>query len=197
MKTPLRIVRLKGEEATPYISELAALRIKIFHDYPYLYDGNFDYEKKYLKTYVDCPEVILVLVFDQDRIVGASTALPLKFEPDYVTKPFQDKNYDVDSIFCFGESILLSEYRGQNIGKSFFAEREKAALEYGCSMTTFFEVIRSPDDPRRPADWHPLDSFWQKLGYQKHPELTSECSWKEIGEQEESFKPIVFWLKKL
>jgi GNAT superfamily N-acetyltransferase len=197
MTSPLRIIRLKGQEIVPFISELAALRIKIFHDYPYLYEGDLEYEKKYLKTYTDCPEVILVLVFDQDRIVGASTALPLKFETPNVIEPFRQHIYNINSIFCFGESILLPEYRGQQIGKQFFAERENAAREQGYKIATFFEVIRSPDDPRRPSYWHPLNSFWEKLGYEKHSELNSSYSWKEIGETEESPKPITFWLKQL
>jgi GNAT superfamily N-acetyltransferase len=197
MTSPLRIIRLKGQEIVPYISELAALRIKIFHGYPYLYEGDLEYEKKYLKTYTDCSDVILVLVFDQNRIVGASTALPLKFETSNVIEPFQQHSYDVNSIFCFGESILLPEYRGQQVGKQFFAERENAACEQGYRIATFFEVIRPANDPRRPSDWHPLNPFWEKQGYKKHPELTSFYSWKEIGEAEETPKPIVFWLKQL
>ena len=48
----LEITSLKGKQILDHIDKLAQLRIAIFKEYPYLYDGNFLYEQKYLKTYV-------------------------------------------------------------------------------------------------------------------------------------------------
>ena len=69
----LEIIRLKGEEILPHISDLAKLRITILKDYPYLYEGDLEYETRYLHTYVSCPETCMVLVLDNKQIVGAST----------------------------------------------------------------------------------------------------------------------------
>ena len=34
-------------------------------------------KKKYLQTYIDTPESVIVLAFDDDKVVGTSTALPM------------------------------------------------------------------------------------------------------------------------
>lgn len=193
----LRIQCFTGPHILPYIPDLAALRIKVFHDYPYLYEGNLDSEEKYLNTYVICPNSVLVIVFANEKVVGASTAIPLKFETDHFKLPLIQAGFDINTIFYLGESVLLKEYRGQKIGERFFAEREAAAIEQGYSMTAFCAVDRPSDHPKRPQNWHPLDRFWQRLGYAKHPEIKAYYAWKEIGVSEETSNPFSFWLKQV
>lgn len=197
MSKPLQIIRLKGKDILPYISDLATLRIKVFKEYPYLYEGDVHYEQNYLQTYVTCPESIMVLVLDQKQVVGASTAIPLEFETEECQAPFIAHGMNIKDIFYFGESVLLPAYRGQNIYRRFFQKREEAAREYGSRIAAFCAVERAEDDPRQPEGYVPLDQVWQYFGYQKHPELRAYYQWREIGEKEMSAKPLVFWLKKL
>ena len=77
MKSQTQIIRLKGSAIIPYIPDLARLRIDIFQHYPYLYAGDLTYETQYLQTYVDCPESFMVIVLDGEKVIGASTAIPL------------------------------------------------------------------------------------------------------------------------
>ncbi|HEC75441.1 MAG TPA: GNAT family N-acetyltransferase [Methylophaga aminisulfidivorans] len=194
----LRLQRLSGDELNQYIPELAELRIRVFHDYPYLYDGDLNYEEKYLQTYIEAPDSVIVLAFDGDDVVGASTGIPLTFETDEVKAPFIAAGYDIETIFYCGESVLLSQYRGQGAGVGFFEHREAHAKEIGQFKHSCFCGVQRPDDhPNRPDDYEPLDSFWRKRGYEKHPELNTTFSWKEVGEQIESPKPMTFWMKKL
>jgi hypothetical protein len=58
-------------------------------------------------------------------------------------------------------------------------------------------VDRPINHPLRPADYRPLDGFWESLGFQKHPELQAHFVWKEVGEVTESQKTLTFWLKSL
>lgn len=197
IKHELKIVALKGKDIVPYIKDLARLRIEIFKEYPYLYVGDFAYETKYLKTYTDCAESTVIFVFDHDKVVGASTCMPLEFEVDEFKKPFLDHNIKVRDVFFLGESVLLPEYRGRKIYRHFFQGRESAARNHGCKIATFYAVERASDDPRRPKDYQSLDEVWQYFGYQKHPELSAYFKWKEIGEEEESEKKVTFWLKNL
>ncbi len=197
MNHKFKIVRLKGSEIIPFIPELAKLRINIFKAYPYLYDGNLDYEATYLNTYVTCPESIIVLVFDQDKVVGASSAIPLQFETIEFQQPFLDQHLNLKDIFYFGESVLQPDYRGCGIYKHFFTEREAAAKEYGSKITAFAAIERADDDVRKPKNYVPLDQVWKRFGYQKHSELCAHIKWKEIGEQSETSKPLIFWLKQL
>lgn len=195
MKLTLQVV--KGTQILPYISDLAKLRINIFKDYPYLYVGNDEYEANYLKTYIQCPECVMVLAFDEKKVIGASTAIPLEFESHEFQQPFLEHGKDIKDIFYLGESLLLPDYRGKGIYSRFFELREKAAREYGCHITVFASVQRAPDDPRRPSDYQPLDPIWNHFGYEKHPELIAFYPWQEMGENTSSPKQLVFWLKKL
>lgn len=193
----LQIQRFVGSDILPYLDALARLRIEVFRDYPYLLEGHLDYEKEYLNTYARCKYSVLVIVADQDQIVGASTAIPLQFETDHFKSPFIQAGYDITTLFYLGESVLLKTYRGQKIGERFFAEREAAAKEQGYTTTTFCAVDRPAGHPLPPPSWHPLDRFWQRLGYRKHPELKAYYSWKEIGDEHESTHSLSFWLKQL
>lgn len=197
MTEKLQIFRLKGRAILPFIPDLAKLRIEIFRDYPYLYEGNLTYETNYLNTYVSCAESIMVVVLDQNQLVGASTAIPLKFETNEFKQPFIEHGMQIDDIFYLGESVILPHYRGKNIYRHFFRERELAAKEYGCHVTTFCAVERPDNHPKRPPNYMSLDQVWTYFGYHKHPELRAYLEWQEVGEKNLTQKPLIFWLKNL
>lgn len=194
----LKLVPCTGDAVVDHLEAVAALRITVFRDFPYLYDGNMDYERHYLQTYAQTPECLIVLAFDGDRVVGASTAVPMKHETLEFRQPFHTHHYPIEQVFYCGESVLLPAYRGQGVGVRFFEEREAHARRLGgFRWSCFCAVDRPADHPRRPADYVPLDAFWAKRGYTRHPELTTTFVWKEVGEATESAKPMTFWLKPL
>lgn len=194
----LTFKRCSGTELTQYIDELARLRMQVFRDFPYLYEGDLAYEAKYLKTYIEAPNSVIVLAFDGDKVVGASTGVPLREEMEEVKRPFIAAGYDLDSIFYCGESVLLSAYRGQGAGVAFFEHREAHAKSIsGMQYSCFCGVQRPDDHPARPADYQPLDHFWRNRGYEQKPDLTTTFSWKDVGDTKESEKPMMFWMKSL
>jgi GNAT superfamily N-acetyltransferase len=198
MAENLRIERLSGESIERYLPKLARLRITVFREFPYLYDGSQEYEEKYLVTYVDVPESVMVLVWDGDTVVGASSGLPMATETPDVMQPFLHQGYNLERIFYYGESVLLPAYRGRGLGKRFFEEREAHARSLDrFDLLCFCAVERPPDHPRRPADYVPLDAFWNRRGFVKHPELHTTFSWQDLDENKESPKPMMFWLKRL
>jgi GNAT superfamily N-acetyltransferase len=189
------MLRLTGSEILPYIDALAELRITVFREFPYLYDGSFTYEQKYLKRYTSSNKTVVVLAMDSDKVVGASTGMPMSDEDPMVWRPFESAGLDRNAHFYFGESVLLKEYRGQGIGVRFFEEREAHALGLGFKLTTFCAVDRPDDHPRRPAEYKPLHSFWNKRGYVIHPELKATFKWQDLDEDTESDKQLTFWIK--
>ncbi len=124
MAESLHLQRLSGSRINDYLPELARLRITVFREFPYLYEGSTEYEKKYLKTYVDAADSVMVLVRDGNTVVGASSGLPLAAETPAVIQPFVGHGYDPGRIFYYGESVLLRDYRGRGLGQRFFEERE-------------------------------------------------------------------------
>ena len=198
MSDSLHIQRLSGGAINAWLPELARLRIRVFREYPYLYEGSIAYEERYLRTYVDAPDSVMALVWDRDQVVGASSGLPLEAETPEAIKPLVAHGYDPRRIFYYGESVLLPEYRGRGLGKRFFAEREAHARELGrFDIACFCAIERPADHPRRPAGYAPLDAFWNRRGFVKHPELHTTYSYRDLDEDAESPKPMVFWLKTL
>ncbi len=193
----LGISKLSGEALRARLDDLARLRIEVFRNWPYLYKGDLSYERQYLPRYADGKTGTMIVAQTVDRIVGASTALGLDEEDDYIQEPFIKAGMDLKSIFYFGESVLLPDYRGQGIGVKFFELREAAAKSHGYAKAAFCAVERPADHPARPKDYVPLDAFWKKRGYEKRPDLVAKFSWRDIGERGESEKPMTFWMKTL
>jgi GNAT superfamily N-acetyltransferase len=193
----LRIERLSGEALRARLDDLARLRITVFHDWPYLYEGELEYERGYLKRYAEAKTGTIVVALDGDKVVGAATALALEEEVDYVQAPFVAAGMDLTQIFYFGESVLLKAYRGQGVGVGFFNEREAAARQHGKTICCFCGVQRPADHPMQPADYVPLDAFWAKRGYARRPDLVSSFSWKDIGDTQQTPKSMVYWMRAL
>lgn len=191
------IKSVSGHEAAAYIEDLARLRITVFRAFPYLYDGDTEYERHYLATYARSEGSVFVLALDGERVIGAATGTPMATETDEVKAPFLKAGYDPATFFYFGESVLLPAYRGQGLGVAFFEGREAQARQLGLPHCTFCAVERPDDHPRRPADYTPLNAFWQKRGYRHHPELRTTFSWRDLDEATESPKPLSFWMKTL
>ncbi|MCY1665106.1 GNAT family N-acetyltransferase [Rhizobium sp. SL86] len=193
----ITITSYSGRDATAFVDDLARLRITVFREFPYLYDGDAAYERHYLSTYARSEGSVFVLAADGETIIGAATGTPMATETDEVKAPFLAAGRNPADIFYFGESVLLPAYRGRGIGVAFFDQREAQARRLGLSTCTFCAVERPDDHPRRPADYRPLNTFWAKRGYLHHPELRTHFSWRDLDEADESPKPLSFWLKTL
>ena len=193
----ITISALHGDAMRARLDDLARLRIELFRAWPYLYKGSLDYERQYLSRYAEAKTGTLIIAQDEGRIVGASTALGLDEEDEFVQAPFAAAGMDMRRIFYFGESVLQPPYRGQGIGVRFFQEREAAARRHGYGVSAFCAVSRPADHPARPKDYMPLDGFWSRRGYTKRPDLVAKFSWRDIGERDESDKPMIYWIKTL
>lgn len=187
-----------GSGIRSVIDGLAELRIAVFREFPYLYAGSTDYETTYLNTYADSERAMLFAVYDGDQMVGGTTCLPLRDETAEVQVPFIREGYDLDTVFYFGESLLLPAYRGHGLGHRFFDEREAYVRSFGTYLTTTFCAVQRPaSHPLRSADYRPLNAFWQQRGYQPDPALQTTFSWPDLGETSDSAKVMQFWRREL
>ena len=193
----MEVRRLSRVEAEAAFDDLARLRIAVFRDFPYLYDGDLDYERRYLAAYMESPGAVVVGAFDCGRLAGAATASPLADHFEEFGRPFAERGLDPAGFFYFGESVLEKAFRGRGVGVRFFEERERAAAGAGFSQCVFSAVVRPPDHPARPAGYRPLDGFWTRRGYARIEGLSTGFSWRDLGEEGETVKPMEFWSRRL
>lgn len=196
-ETDLRVAPMSPTEIAASLLDLADLRIRVFAEYPYLYDGDLAYERQYLSAYVESAEALMVGVRDGDRLVGVATGTPMEDHDDALAEAFAGRDLPVGEIFYCGESVLLPAYRGRGIGHTFFELREAHAQALGRRWSAFCAVIRPPGHPARPPGYRPLDGFWRSRGYAELPGATARLRWRDLGEAEETEKSMQFWIRSL
>lgn len=193
----IRVARLTGADLAAALPDVARLRIQVFRDWPYLYDGDEAYERDYLQTYRDSPDAILVGAFDGDRLVGASTGTPMEDHAEDFAAAFDGQGIGLSDIFYCAESVLLPEYRGQGIGHAFFDAREDHARAMGRRYVAFCGVVRPDDHPLRPAGYQPLDPFWRKRGYTPVDGAVAQFRWKDIDQPSDTAHALQFWMRQI
>jgi GNAT superfamily N-acetyltransferase len=191
----LRVRSLFGAEAGAVIDDVARLRIEVFREFPYLYDGTVEAEREYLRGYLTSAENLVVVADEGGHVVGVSTAMPLALHSDAVVPPLEAAGFPKETVYYFGESVLDARYRGRGLGHAFFDHREAAAARFGYRTTSFCAVVRPDDHPARPSGYVPHDAFWSKRGYRKRPDVVCSFGWKELGEAAETPHDMVFWIR--
>jgi len=194
----LRFATLIGKDMTGLLPDLARLCTIVFREWPYLYEGDGSYDVSHLQTLVESPRAALIIAYDGNMPVGASTCLPLEDATTNVQAPFLERGWPLTRFFYFAESVLLPPYRDRGIGMTFSLMKEAHARAVSdCDYFCFCTIQRAEDHPLRPTDAKSLDGFRRRLGYIPVPDLHCTMSWKEIGEADDSEMPLLFWVKPL
>lgn len=187
----------KGKEISALVEDLAELRIHIFKEFPYLYEGNKAFEYEYLNKYVESDCSFLFTIWNNEKLVGATTCIALYDEFEDVKEPFIKAGIEINSIIYFGESILLKEYRNKGLGKLFMEKRVEFASSYPwCKAVYFCSVERAENHPLKPKDYKNLHEFWSTQGFNP-TELSTIFEWKDLGETNETEKKMNFWMKPI
>ncbi|NDV01739.1 GNAT family N-acetyltransferase [Pseudoroseicyclus tamaricis] len=191
----LRFETLSGAAVTERLDDLARLRIEVFRDWPYLYDGDLAYERRYMASYEDNPRAVLVGAFAGEALVGAATGTPMEDHAEDFAAAFAGR--DLGEIFYCAESVLLPDHRGQGAGHAFFDAREAHARALGRRYSAFCAVDRPADHPLRPEGYRPLDPFWRARGYVPLEGVFATFRWKDVDQPAETEHRLQFWMKTL
>jgi GNAT superfamily N-acetyltransferase len=182
----------------PFLPDLARLRMAVFREFPYLYEGSAESEARSVADFGASPGAGLAVAFDGELVVGCATCQPLAAEGASVIAPFLARGWDIGRFCYFGESVLLPAYRGRGAGVDFFRAREAhAATLPGCDFAAFCSVIRPDDHPLRPAGAVKLHEFWRHRGFRPEPGLICTMRWKQIDTDDKVENRLAFWLKSL
>ena len=194
----MRVERLTGDALADRLEELAALRLAVLGEFPFLYSGSAAYEERYLSSLGGLPGGLILAAFHGNRMVAAVTGAPLAQELDALRDPFTHAGRNPRSIFYFGEVVVLPSHRGQGVGTALLEVGEAHIREDNrFASAAFGEIVRSADHPRRPKTYRTPDAAWRRLGYRLEPEIGGTLSWCDAGDREETAKPLRFWVKSL
>lgn len=193
----IKIQLFKGVEVLHYLDAIIHLRVTVFREYPYLYGGDPEAEEGYVKTFARSKRSLFVLAKNHEEVIGCLTSIPAI---DVLTESWATalRKLSVDSMIYLGDMLLLKEYRNQKIGSKMYDLFEKTVRkDETYSKIAFQEIVRPKDDPKRPTTYRSLDPFWNKRSYIKHPEMTQQISYLEIGDSAPVEHTFVFWIKEL
>lgn len=188
---------LTGIEVEASLDALATLRIEIFHEFPYLYDGKRESELRYLQGYAQAADACVLTVTDSGRVVGAATGMPLQHEQKELSDPFAATPYPVDSIYYVGELLFYTAYRNRGLGLSTLSALEDFVRSLGSyRYLTCATAVRPDDHPQRPANYVPIERFLNRTGFKSMPATTTSFTWLETDGVNRDH-PMQFWIKVL
>jgi GNAT superfamily N-acetyltransferase len=187
---------LTGEALRAMLPVLARLRCTVFAEWPYLYAGDAEDEAAEQSWAEAGSGAAIVVARDGETPVGLATCHPLAGCGETTLGAFARRGIDPAPFCYFGESVLLPAYRGRGLGHAFFTEREAHARSLGLRAAAFCAVVRNANDPRRPAQYRPLDAFWRQRGYLPRPDVSCVFDWRELGDDRETPHAMGFWLKE-
>lgn len=99
MTSDVQVLVRRGPDIAEWFDAVAGLRASVFRSFPYLYEGDTEYEKHYLAMYARSADSLLVLALADDVVVGASTGLPLgDAEAGLPRAVRRSRNPDGDSV---------------------------------------------------------------------------------------------------
>lgn len=194
----MKLQVIRGHQFQKYLHAVADLRMSIFREYPYLYDSDMQSELDYLKGYSTSKNSLLIIVQDQEKVVGALTGIPLGEMDKAFLPPFVKGHLPIRSIFYLGEMLLLKEYRGKKLGYKMYKTFEDLVKQTGqYKMIAIAEVIRDKNDPRKPKHYIPARKLWEKLGFVEHPEMIMQFSYKQVDSAGKVPNSLVFSFREL
>lgn len=179
------------------LDDLASLRINVFREYPYLYDGVREDELKYLRLYMGTPDAFVISVKDGGNMVGAATGVPLCYEHDSLIVPFKGTSYSVEELFYVGELLFYPKYRACGLGIRLLEQVVEHVRSLGkYRYLTCATVVRPDRHLLCPESYIKIDRFLARTGFELLPGVTASFAWKEADGNNYDH-PMQFWIKEL
>lgn len=188
---------LQGRDAQPYCEKIASLRITMFKEYPYLYEGILEEETEYLEMYFRSFESLLFLVFDQEALVAFASALPLDQSIQELNTPLLEQKIHPRDCLYIGELMITSPYRGRGILRYFLDSYEKFAIRKGYSHLIFMTIKRTLSHKMCPENYRNPDPIWQHFGYERLPHKPLILTWKQIDTRQQEKNELDLWGKNI
>jgi len=188
---------LTGAAIADALDDLATLRLDIFPEYPYLYQGRRKDELTYLGTYAEAPDACVILAYEGSTVIGAATGMPLIHEDARMLDAFSGTLFPLDEVYYVGELLFRPVYRNCGLGQKLLARLESHIRSLGRYRRLACATVERPDDhPLRPRDYIPITRFLARTGFVRLPGVTTSFIWRETDGVKRDH-PMQFWIKDL
>ncbi|MFA7405306.1 MAG: GNAT family N-acetyltransferase [Pelobacteraceae bacterium] len=188
---------LTGAAIADAVDDLATLRLEIFLDYPYLYQGKREDELTYLGSYAEAPDACVILARDGLAVIGAATGMPLVHEDAQMRDAFAATAFPLNEAYYVGEMLFRPAYRNSGLGRKLLAQLESRIRSLGSYRRLTCATVERPDDhPLRPRDYTPITRFLSRTGFVRLSGVTTRFTWRETDGTTRDH-PMQFWSKEL
>ena len=188
---------LTGAAIADALDDLATLRLGIFPEYPYLYQGMREDELAYLATYAEAPDACVILARDGLTVIGAATGMPLIHEDAQMIDALSGTPFPLDEVYYVGELLFYPAYRNGGLGRRLLGRLESHIRSLGRYRTLTCATVERPDDhPLRPPNYIPITQFLARTGFARLPGVTTTFTWCETDGVTRDH-PMQFWSKEL
>jgi len=138
---------LTGTAIADALDELATLRLDIFPEYPYLYQGKKKDELTYLATYAEAPDACVILAYDGLTVIGAATGMPLIHEDAQMLDAFAGTKFPINDVYYVGELLFRPAYRNCGLGQKLLDRLESHIRSLSRYRRLTCATVERPDDP--------------------------------------------------
>lgn len=188
---------LTGAAIADVLDDLATLRLDIFREYPYLYEGRREDELNYLGTYAEAPDACVILAYDGSAVIGATTGMPFIHEDAQLRDAFAGTALPLDEVYYVGELLFRPAYRNSGLGRKLLDRLGIHIRSLGRYRTlTCATVERPTDHPLRPRDYIHITRFLARTGFARLSGVTTHFIWRETDGVKRDH-PMQFWSKDL
>lgn len=188
---------LTGAAIADAVDDLATLRLEIFPEYPYLYQGRREDELAYLNSYAEAPDACVILACDGLAVIGAATGMPLIHEDAQMRDAFAGTIFPLDEVYYVGELLFRPAYRNCGLCRKLLDQMENRIRSLGCYRHLTCATVERPDDHLlRPRDYIPITRFLTRTAFVRLSGVTTSFKWREIDGVKRDH-PMQFWSKKL
>ena len=188
---------LTGAAVAAGLDDMATLRLDIFREYPYLYEGRRDDELVYLETYATAPDACVILAHDGATVIGAATGMPLSHEDQQMQDALSGTALPLDEIYYIGELLFRPAYRNCGLGGKLLGQLESRIRSLGRYRTLTCATVERPDNhPLQPPGYLPITRFLAHTGFARLPGVSTNFTWRETDGIKRDH-PMQFWIKPL
>jgi GNAT superfamily N-acetyltransferase len=188
---------LTGAAISDAVDDLATLRLEIFPEFPYLYQGRREDELAYLGSYAEAPDACVILARDGLAVIGAATGMPLVHEDVQMRDAFERTTFPLNEVYYVGELLFRPAYRNCGLGLKLLDQLESHIRSLGRYRRLTCATVERPDNhPLRPRDYTPITRFLVRTGFVRLSGVTTSFMWRETDGVKRDH-PMQFWSKEL